>query len=62
MRPVVWTGAISQHLRYAMRGPQPVEPHGTYRAIVAGNVLGLVELLEDVLRKDLAKLNTHLVW
>ena len=54
--------AICQHLRYAMRGPQPVEPHGTYRAIVAGNVLGLVELLEDVLRKDLAKLNTHLVW
>ena len=54
--------AICQHLRYATRGPQPIEPNGTYRTIVAGNVLGLVELLEDVLRKDLAKLNTHLVW
>ena len=29
---------------------------------MAGDVLGLVELLEDVLREDLAELNTHLVW
>ena len=35
---------------------------GTYRAIMARNVVRLIELLEDVLREDLAKLNTHLIY
>ena len=35
---------------------------GTYRAVVTLDVLRLLELAEDVLRKDLAELDTHLVY
>ena len=34
----------------------------THRAVVASDVLGLIELLENVLREHLAELDTHLVW
>lgn len=35
---------------------------GTYRAVVASDVLRLIELREDVLREDLPELHTHLIY
>ena len=54
MRPVVYDTIISQrYLRPAVK---------THRGVVVLDVLGRAELREDVLREDLAELDTHLVY
>lgn len=49
---------ISQHSTLVWAGGRK----STHRAVVARDVCGLIELLEDVLRKDFAELDAHLVW
>lgn len=48
-------------LRAACQRIKAVEENETYRRVVALDVLGRLELREDVLREDFAELDTHLV-
>ena len=57
MRPVVLNSPVRACYTIGKR-----RTANTYRAVVALDIVGLLELAENILRKDLAELNTHLVY
>ena len=55
-------GSLERMCRQLLHQARRRSQADTDRAVVARDVRGLIELLEDVLREHLAELDTHLVW